>query len=358
MKAAVCRERGQPLVFEDVQLAEPMGKKMRVKIHACAICHSDIALIDGAWNGALPAICGHEAAGTVEAVGSDCTNFQVGDHVLVTLIKSCGQCHQCNDGDTTSCHHAWDAPDDVISDRDGNTILQAMCTAAFAESVNVDMSQCFKIPSSLPFDVASLLSCGVITGVGAVKNTGGMTSGQTCIVIGAGGVGLNAIQGAKLVGAKTIIAMDVNEKKEDGALEFGATDFILSGPDALKQVHTLTDGLGVDHVFVATGAAIAFEEATSYLAPRGQVVMIGMPPSGTIIGYDPSSLAAMNQRLSGSRMGQANLERDIPWLLDCYKRGELALDELISNRYPFEEINEAIADTRKGHAKRNVVIFK
>lgn len=358
MKAAVSRAHGQPLAFEDVNLSEPMGTRMRVKIEACAICHSDIALIDGAWNGQLPAIFGHEAAGIVEAVGEDCATYVVGDHVLVTLISSCGECPCCNDGDPTSCHHAYDAPKAVLHDASGEPILQALTTAAFAEYVNVDVSQCHKIPRDLPFDVASLLSCGVITGVGAVKNTAGMKAGQTCIVIGAGGVGLNAIQGAKLIGAKKIIAMDINGQKSVGAVDFGATDFVLSGQNALEKIHKLTEGVGVNFVFVATGAAIAFETAASFLAPRGQVVMIGMPPAGTIIGYDPSNLAAMNQKLSGSRMGQTNLSRDIPWLLECYKRGDLQLDQLISNRFPFEQINEAIADTRKGNAKRNVVIFK
>jgi Zn-dependent alcohol dehydrogenase len=357
MRAAVCRSFGQPLSIEEVSLAEPGPLQVQVRMAACAICHSDIAYAEGAWGGDLPAVYGHEAAGHVSALGPGFTAFALGDPVLVTLIRACGACPACDAGAPTSCDHAWDAFPTPLRAADGAPLKQGMNSGAFAEAVVVDASQCVALPPDLPLDQASLLACGVITGVGAVLNTARMRPGATVAVIGAGGVGLNAIQGAALGGAVRIIAVDLNPAKLETAREFGATEGVLAGPEAAAEVRALTAGRGVDHVFVAVGIPAVLAEAPAMLAAGGSLVVVGMPATGSTVGYDPTTLAAMNQSILGSRMGQSLPGRDIPRLIGHWRAGRLKLAELISGRYPLEAINEAIAATKSGTARRNVIVF-
>ena len=232
-----------------------------------------------------------------------------------------------------------------------------MKTGAFAERVVVDRSQIVPLQGEIDMAVASLLSCGVITGVGAVVNTARLRPGQSAVVIGAGGVGLNTIQGAALSGAAHVIALDLAEAKLDAALEFGATHALRADRDDLAATVRRITGAGADHVFVTAGAPAAYRAAPAYLGPGGALTMVGMPPNGTEIPYDPATIAAMNQRLLGSRMGQAVPTRDIPRLIDLYRQGRLQLDRLVSGRFPLDRINEAIADTSSGHTLRNVIEF-
>jgi S-(hydroxymethyl)glutathione dehydrogenase/alcohol dehydrogenase len=357
MRAAVCRAFGAPLVLETVELDPPGPGQVGVRLAACAICHSDIAYKEGAWGGSLPAVYGHEAAGHVTAVGQGVRALAPGDRVLVTLIRSCGACPACARAAPTSCHHAWDARSSPLRDAGGAAVAQGMNTAAFAEAVTVDASQCVKLPPDLPLDEAALLACGVITGVGAVVNTARVRPGDSVAVIGAGGVGLNAIQGAALAGAARIVAIDRAPEKLEAAGAFGATDALLAGPEAAGAVRALTGGAGVDFAFVTVGAPPVIEAAPALLAPGGRVVVVGMAASGTSVGYDPVSLAAMNQGLLGSRMGETVLARDIPWLIEHWRTGRLHLAPLITGRYPLERINEAIADAARGAARRNVIVF-
>jgi S-(hydroxymethyl)glutathione dehydrogenase / alcohol dehydrogenase len=357
MRAAVCRAFGQPFRLESLTLAPPGAFEVEVAVEACAICHSDIAFADGAWGGDLPVVCGHEAAGRVLALGSDVRGLAIGERVLVTLIRACGACPACCGGAPTSCDRAWDTRPGLLSDAAGAPVRQGMATAAFAERVVVDRSQCVPLPEDLDPDLACLLACGVITGVGAVLNTARMQPGASVAVIGAGGVGLNAIQGAVLGGAARIVALDVSAAKLAAAMELGASDGVLAGPEATEAVRCLTGGRGVDHVFVTVGAAAAIAAAPALLAPGGSVVVVGMPPTGTMVPFDPTTLAAMNQSILGSRMGQTVLARDIPWLIAQYRTGRLKLAELITGRYPLERINEAVAATRTGEARRNVIVF-
>ena len=202
MKAAVCRAHGEPLVIEELSIAEPQGRQIKVKIGACAICHSDIHYMEGAWAGELPAVFGHEAAGVVESVGPDVTQFQVGDRVIVTLIRSCGSCHYCDQGSPVMCDSARNEdPTDLITSAAGEQVTQGMKTGAFAEYAVVEETQAAAISADIPLDVASLLACGVITGVGAVVNTARVPPGSSVVVVGVGGVGLNSIQGAAICGA-------------------------------------------------------------------------------------------------------------------------------------------------------------
>ena len=233
IKAAVCHEFGKPLRVEDIDLRAPENDEIEVTLGAVAICHSDISFANGDWGGFLPAVYGHEAAGRVTApLGIMCAVWNIGDHVVVTLIRACGHCSNCSGGAPTICETPVDGVEGPIKTADGAPLMQAMACGAFAEKVVVAQSQVVKIPESVPFASASLLACGVITGVGAVVNAAALRPGQDVVVIGAGGVGLNAIQGARIAGARRIVAVDMSEEKLEIAKEFGATDGVLATGDA------------------------------------------------------------------------------------------------------------------------------
>lgn len=355
-RAAVCRAFNAPLVIEDLTLAPPGVGDVEVTLKACAVCHSDIAFADGAWGGDLPAVYGHEAAGVVSAIGPGVSTHAIGDRVIVTLIKSCGTCEACGVGLPAICSGSDAAT--PLTTTNGETVGRAMYCGAFAEKVVVGASQIARIPDDMAFDVASLLSCGVITGVGAVINAAKLKPGENVVVIGAGGVGLNAIQGARIAGAGRIIAVDLVADKLDDALDFGATDGVLaSAGDPTKSVHNLL-GKGADAVFIAVGATKAFDTAPDYLAPGGRAVLVGIPPSGELATYTPANVSSAGQSLIGTKMGDTVLARDIPWLCELYQQGRLKLDELISARWSLDQINDAIADTKTGSARRNVIVFE
>ncbi len=359
MKAAVCRRFGEPLVVEELELAAPRKGEVRVRVAACAICHSDIHYMDGAWGGVLPAVFGHEAAGVVEEVGHGVARFAVGDHVLVTLLRSCGSCFHCTRGEPHLCdgEFALDR-DSRLRDAGGASVQQGLRTAAFAEQVVVDQSQLAALPADMEKDAASLLACGVITGVGAVVNTARVEVGSSVVVIGTGGVGLNSVQGAALAGANPVIAVDVVAAKLDAARAFGATDTLDAGdPDIVGAVRALTRGRGADYVFVTVGSAAAIEQGVGMLRRAGTVVLVGMPAVGVKLAIEAIDIADGEQRVIGSKMGSTRLATDIPRLVDLYRGGRLKLDELITARYPLEQINAAIAEVRRGSALRNVIVF-
>jgi len=358
MKAAVCHEFGRPLVIEDVNLREPKHGEIEVKMRACAICHSDISYAEGAWGGRLPAVYGHEGAGYISNFGDGVVGYKIGDPVMVTLIRACGCCTSCVNGLPTICESPYDRCRGPLSTLDDGLLEQGLSVAAFAESVVVDQSQIAGIPEDMPMDVASLLSCGVITGVGAVTNTAKVRPGSSVVVIGAGGVGLNTIQGAAICGASKIIAIDMTEEKLFAAREFGATHGILATGDKLDNtVKEITNKRGADYVFVTVGVIEACESSQKYMAVGGTMIMVGMPPIGAKAAYEPVMITAASQSMLGSTMGSTVLKRDIPYLIDLYRQGRLKLDELITRRYRLEEINEAIVDTKAGNARRNVIIF-
>ncbi len=357
MKAALCTQFNAPLVMADLILATPRAGEVDVTLAACAICHSDLHFIEGAWGGTLPAVYGHEAAGYITGLGTGVSGFQLGQPVLVTLIRACGTCESCSDGAPVICETPSDAYTPLTLP-DGTAVSQGMKTGAFAEKVVVDASQLAPLPLDMPLDVAALLACGVITGVGAVINTAEMKAGASAVVIGTGGVGLNAIQGARIAGARRIIALDVALEKLEAAREFGATDTVLaSDPDARAKVRGLTEGRGAEYVFVTVGAVMAYEQALGLCAPGGSIIMAGMTGNDDYMRLNPMMVAYQEQRLIGSKMGGTVLRRDIPRLIELYQQGRLKLDELISGRYRLEEINAAIADTAKGGTRRNVILF-
>ncbi len=359
MLAAVCRSFNAPLTIEEVELAPPGPGEVEVALGACAICHSDVHFIDGAWGGTLPAVYGHEAAGVVAACGDGVQGVAPGDHVVVTLIRSCGRCYFCEQGEETACGHDFPRSHaSPLRDAKGHELQQGMATAAFAERVVVDRSQLVRIDPDLSPAAASLLACGVITGVGAVTNTAAVPAGASVVVIGAGGVGLNAVQGARIVGARPIIAVDIVAGKRETALAFGATATLDPTTGELAAgVRGLTGGRGADYVFVTVGSKAAIEQGIGLLRRGGTLVIVGMPASGVTVDLDPASLAADGQRVLGSKMGSSRISSDIPRLVELYRDGQLKLDELVSGRYPLAAINEAIADLRQGTALRNVIVF-
>jgi S-(hydroxymethyl)glutathione dehydrogenase/alcohol dehydrogenase len=361
VEAAVCRAFGDPLAVEEVELRAPGLGEVGVRVAACAICHSDIAYMRGAWGGPLPAVYGHEAAGIVEEVGAGVDDVQPGDHVVVTLIRYCGRCRQCLRGLPSFCERWPQLPisqHPPLTTPAGEPVFQALKTAAFAERVTVHASQVVPIPEDVPLESASLLACGVLTGVGAVLNTARVEAGGTVGVVGVGGVGLNCVQGAVLAGASLVAAVDLVEHKLDAARTFGATHAFRAGEeDVTGGVEELTGGRGLDYVFVAAGAGGAVEQALAMIGTGGTVVLVGLP-TGVRVPIEPESLADRGQRVLGSKMGSARPQLDVPALVELYRQGRLKLDELVSGRYALADVNEAIASADRGEALRPVLVLR
>ena len=358
-RAAVCRAFGAPLTIETIDLATPGPGEVQIKMAACAICHSDIFYMDGAWGGDLPAVYGHEASGVIEAVGPGVTQLKPGDHVVATLIRNCGFCQACAEG--RACLLRGGVPArrrSPLSDQGGKPVVHGLRTGAFAERIVVDASQAVAIPKDMKLDSAALIACGVLTGLGAVVNTANVKAGSSAVVIGCGGVGLNSIQGARLAGCSPIIAVDVEPAKLAAAREFGATETINArSEDVASRVAGLTGGRKADWVFVTVGVKGAAEQGVTLMKRNGATVLVGMPPSDVMATIDPGSLAAAGQRILGSKMGSARPVIDVPRIVTLYREGRLKLDELITGRYPLDKINEAVASSRSGAALRNVIVF-
>jgi Zn-dependent alcohol dehydrogenase len=357
VRAAVCRTFGAPLELEELLLDGPQDGEVRVRVAACAICHSDVSLVGGDWGGDLPAVYGHEAAGVVEATGPGVAGVVVGDRVVVSLLRSCGLCFFCERDEPHLCEHEFPADRrPLLRTPGGETVAHGLHTAAFADEVVVDQSQVAVVPESLSFDVAALLGCGVITGVGAVVDRAGVEEGASVVVVGTGGVGLNSVQAAVLCEADPIVAVDVSAAKREAALRFGATQAI--EPVAMHEaVRALTSGRGADYVFVTVGRADVIEQSLGCVRRGGTLVVVGMPPAGEAFRVEAVDLAHNDVRILGSKMGSAQFATAVPFLVDLYEQGRLELDELVSGRYPLERINEAIADARRGETLRNVLVF-
>ena len=362
MKAAVCYEVGKPLVVEDVLLDPPKTGEVRVRIGAVAICHSDVHLIRGDWVGWTstppPVVAGHEAAGVVAEVGPGVTRVRVGDRVVVSLLRTCGGCIPCLTGQAYLCEgHFALATERRLHSRSGQPIYTGIRVGGFAEETVVDQTQLVAVPDDVELDRACLLACGVITGVGAVLNTAALLPGSSAVVIGAGGVGVNAIQGAALAGAAPIVAVDVVPAKLPLARHFGATHAIDGRHgDVAGLVRELTAGRGADYVFVTVGIPAVVGQALSLTRHGGTVVLVGMPPAGATAPIPIGDFAGNGLRLLGSNMGSTRLGVDVPRLVARYREGRLKLDELITARYPLERINDAITAMEGGGALRNVVM--
>jgi S-(hydroxymethyl)glutathione dehydrogenase / alcohol dehydrogenase len=347
-------------VIEELVVDPPEAGEVLVEIAACAICHSDIAFADGDWDGALPAVYGHEAAGVVREIGRGVTTVRPGDHVVVTLLRSCGRCFFCTRGAWHLCEGTFPADQaSRLHTEDGEPVIQAMRTGAFAEQAVVDESQVAPVPPSLSLEVASLLGCGVLTGVGAVLNDVRVGQGSSVVVIGTGGVGLNAVQGAVLARADPIVAVDTSPVKREAARTFGAThDIDPAAADLPVTVRALTEGRGADYVFVTVGRGDAVERSLACVRRGGTIVVLGLPPLGETFPVVAVDLVHDDVRIVGSKIGSGSksLGDEIGSLVRLYEEGLLRLDELITGRYPLARINDAITAARQGDALRNVVV--
>jgi S-(hydroxymethyl)glutathione dehydrogenase/alcohol dehydrogenase len=360
VKAAVCYAFDEPLRVEDIDIDPPRRGEVKVRMVATAICHSDIHFIRGEREANPPLVVGHEGAGIVDEIGDDVTLVKPGDRVVLSLLRSCGRCFYCTVGQPYHCEGTFALNTETrLHNRRGEPLSDGgLQASAFAEYAIVDQSQLVPVSRGIPLDRAALLACGVITGAGSVINTAQVEPGSSVVVIGAGGVGLNAVQGAVLAGANPIVAIDPLDSKLTAAREFGATHTIDAQDDrATERVHDLTGGRGADYAFVTVGSPAAVTQGLALIRPAGTLVIVGLPAPGVTAPLPIRDFAWAGRRILGSCMGSTRLSVDVPRLVDLYCHGRLKLDELITGRYPLDRINEAIEAVERGEALRNVILF-
>ena len=359
MKAAVLREVNTPLDVEEVAIAGPGPREVVVRTGASGVCHSDLHFVEGLYATRFPVVLGHEAAGTIEAVGSLVDYVKPGDRVICCLSVFCGHCERCTEGRTVLCSRTGltRGPDETPRlSSDGESVTQFANLGSFAEYMLVHENSVVKIDRDVPFEQLALIGCGATTGLGAALNTAAVRPGSAVAVIGCGGVGLNAIQGAALAGALRIIAIDAVETKLTLAREFGATDVIdASSGDVASRVRDLTGG-GVDYSFEAIGKKETAEQAFDMLRPGGTATVIGMIPQGTKIELDGPSFLR-EKRIQGSSMGSNHFRTDMPRYVEFYLQGRLKLDELVTQRIQLDQVNKAFEDMKEGSVARSVIVF-
>ena len=359
MKAAVLRAVKQPLTIEDIDIAKPGPREVLVRTVAAGVCHSDLHFQTGAYTYPMPAVLGHESAGVVEQVGSDVHYVVPGDHVITCLSVFCGTCEFCLSGRPALCtkqglrRGPTDAP---RLSQGGTPIWQFLDLSSYAEQMLVHENAIVKIRKDMPLDRAALIGCGVTTGVGAVFNTAKVAPGSTVAVIGCGGVGLSAVQGAAIAGAGRVIAIDMLESKLELARKFGATDTVNAKKgDPVAQVKELTSG-GVDYSFEAIGLKIAAEQAFAMLKNGGTATVIGMIPLGQKVelpGFD----FLLEKKIQGSSMGSNRFRTDMPKYVEMYLNGKLNLDDLVSRRIKLSEVNDAFDALHSGEVARSVIMM-
>jgi S-(hydroxymethyl)glutathione dehydrogenase/alcohol dehydrogenase len=357
MKAAVMYGVGQPLMIEDVDVDEPRAGEVLVRTSASGVCHSDLHFMEGSYPTAVPIVLGHESAGVVEKVGPGVTKAKPGDRVVIAFVASCGFCDNCVQGKPYLCNNTANLGRGDRLHLKGQPIPQFANMSAFAEQQLVSENACVPVPDAVPMEVACLVGCSVMTGVGAVTNTARIPVGSTVAVIGAGGVGLNVIQGAALAGASRIIAVDIFENKLAAAKTFGATDVIdASDTDPVQQVMQMTGG-GVDFAFEAIGLAKTAEQCYGMIKRGGRAVVVGMVPVSQSVTL-PGFSFLQEKGIIGSFYGSSRQTHDMPWLMELYRQRRLKLDELITRRYHLGEINEAYAALKNGEVNRSVIVFE
>ncbi len=360
MKAAVLREVGKPLEIEEVEIGKPGPREVLVRTAAAGVCHSDLHFIEGSYKFPLPVVLGHESAGVVEAVGEDVRSVKPGDHVITCLSVFCGHCEDCLSGHMSLCRSPEVRPAPGSGpprlSQPGGAVNQFASLSSFAEQMLIHEHACVAIRNDMPLDRAALIGCGVMTGVGAVFHTSKVKPGESVAVLGCGGVGLAALNGAAIAGASKIIAIDVSPGKDNMARAFGATDFICAAnEDPVAKVVDITKG-GVHHSFEAIGLSKTAEQAFNMLRRGGTANIIGMIPVGQTISLMGAAFLA-EKRIQGSSMGSNRFPIDMPRLVDFYFAGKLKLDEMISRRIKLEQVNEAFAEMKSGQIARSVIVF-
>ncbi|HEV3235067.1 MAG TPA: Zn-dependent alcohol dehydrogenase [Candidatus Dormibacteraeota bacterium] len=360
MQAAVLRNLNEPFEITEVEIGEPQAGEVLVRMQASGVCHSDLSVIEGVIPFMLPMVGGHEGAGIVEAVGSGVTKVQPGDHVIISWVATCEKCFFCTHDQPQLCQSglaAFGNMDDgttrlKIGDE---TIYHGLNAATFAEHTIVRETAVVKIPDDIPFGVAAMVGCGVTTGVGAAVHTGAVQEGERVAVIGAGGVGLSVIQGAKIAGATTIIAIDPVETRRAAALKFGATDAVEAGEGATEKVKEMTDGMGVDVAFEVVGKPPLQQQAYDMTRAGGRTILVGMPSLEGEVTINSFFMIVGEKQLKGSFYGSARPSKDFPWILDQYRQGRLDLDSLATQTLPLDRINEAFDAMRAGEQLRTVI---
>ena len=362
MKAAVLIAAGSPLIIEQLAIDKPGPHEVLIRTHACGLCHSDLHFIEGSWPHPMPCVPGHEAAGVVEAVGNEVRTVKKGDHVVTCLSAFCGHCEFCLTGRMSLClgaetRRAKGEPVRLTRIADGSPITQVLNLSAFAEMMLVHEHACVAIDRDMPLDRAALLGCAVTTGAGAVFNVSKVRPGDSCAVIGCGGIGLAAINAAKIAGAGRIIACDPVPEKRELALKLGATDAIdATAADAREQLLELTGG-GVDHAIEAVGRQASARLAIGALRRGGTATILGMLNPDEEVGLSARDLMS-GKVLQGGLMGGNRFPVDIPRLVDFYLKGRLDLDSLVAERIPLEEINAGFETMKTGHSARSVIVFE
>jgi len=360
IKAAVMRATNQPLSIEDVDLAAPGPEEVLVKTVACGVCHSDLHTMQGNIATPLPTVLGHEPAGIVLAVGERVRNVAVGDHVIACTSLFCGACPQCVRGwphlctDRGACRRG---ADDAPRMSNGNELIHPYVDlGGFAEAMLLHFRAVVKIDPSIPLDRAALVGCAVTTGVGAALNTAQVAPGSTVAVFGAGGVGISVIQGARIAGARQIIAIDLNPRKLESALKFGATDVINPDQtDVVKAIKKMTRG-GADYAFEAVGVPKLLEQAFYCLAPRGTAVLVGAIAMGQTVSLNPGHFF-QEKRIIGCMMGSNRFTVEAPHYLELYRQGRLDLDGMVTRTVPLDQVNDAFRAIEAGEVTRTVLTF-
>ena len=364
-KAAIVYKFNEPVVVEEIDLRPPRESELMIKIAASGICHSDYSVMTGTIPHDLPEVLGHEGAGTVVEVGPGTEGYKVGDRVMLPFVSSCGKCDRCKSGHPTLCEVHFSGKRGQLIDgscrfhKGNQDIYQFSRIGTLSEYTVVHTNSVLPLPDGYTFEHAALLGCGVTTGVGAVTRTAKVPAGSTVAVIGCGGVGLNVIQGARLAGASQIIAIDQVPSKLDQAKQFGATDCLNSkDADAVEAVKNLTDGKGVNFSFEAIGLPVTIEMAYNMLSVGGNAVIIGITGVRDTITIPAVFIPVWERKITGSFFGSCLPSEDMPYLLNLYKQKKLMLDELVSQYYDLEEINQAFRDMEVGENIRGMVLFE
>jgi Zn-dependent alcohol dehydrogenase len=363
MRAAVLEEAGKPLVVrDDVTIADPRPGHVRVRVRHCGICHSDLSLADGVFPSPTPIVLGHEAAGVVDAVGSDVEGLAPGDPVVLTPVAPCGTCYWCVRGEPGVCVNATMIATNTFRDgttglsRGGEVVFRGIGLAGFAEYAVVPASGAIKVGADVPLDVACVIGCAVQTGVGAVLNTARVEPGASVLVIGLGGIGLSIVQGARVAGAARIIAADPVPARREAARRFGATDLVdPAATDVVGRTMELT-GVGADYAFDAVGRGSLVQAALTACRNGGTTVAVGAAPIEDAITIMPAAAFTLSEKkLIGCTLGSCHSVRDIPRLIALWQAGRLDLESLITSRRPLADINQGMDDLRASRGIRTIL---
>jgi S-(hydroxymethyl)glutathione dehydrogenase/alcohol dehydrogenase len=363
VRAAVLREVGQPLTLEEVELGEPGPGEVTVRLVASGVCHSDWNVISGATANPLPAVLGHEGAGVVETLGEGVATVAEGDHVVLSWLPACGRCFYCARGRQPLCEVAMadmfrgTLPGGALRlSQNGSPLYHYSYLSTFAERCVVPEGCCVPAGRDVPLEVAALVGCAVMTGFGAAVNRARVEPGSAVLVFGAGGVGLSAILGARLAGARSIVAADPVPFKRETALRLGATHAVdPTVEDAASVLRDLTEGRGADYAFDTAGAPGLVAQAYEAVRRGGTVVAVGIPPEGATATLPGPALPREEKVVTGSFYGSCSPQVDMPVVLDLYREGRLDLDALVTRRFALEEVNEAFAAMNAGEVARAVV---